>query len=1363
MAFLTSAPPSVTSYKTPAKVASTASLALSGVIGSIQIDSIALSSLSTGDRILLKNQSTGSENGIYELTVSGLNYSLARSSDADTSAKLSPNSLVPVSQGTVNADNVFQLTNNSVNLGTDSLVFIAVDSVALAGLAAEVTNRTNANLLDLKIASNLSDLASVGTAKTNLSLQNVDNTSDANKPVSTAQQTALNLKADLASPTFSGTVAGITAAMVGAPAGSGNSSGTNTGDNSANSLYTANPMTTAGDLIVGGVSGAQGRLAIGSTEKVLATDGTSSYWAIEGVKTGYLAGNVVLGRISPTLTASPGNNIILGVNATVASTAQNSVTIGSSATSITGASGGVNINNNIRTDGVWAFKISAQQTTDAIAPYSIVLGAGSGGTNRSISIGFNGCNNVGNRSVNIGDGASQYGSGQNTIHIGCSPTGLMADYSVTVGAPSYPTANNAVGIGHGVSANGVDCIAIGRDASTGTGTSQIIIGKGSGNTACSGANNTVVGADSFNGASLSTAYDNVIVGKGSGKLISTGRANLILGVGSAPALTTGSCNTYIGNLTNGFLATQTHSICVGYAAVAGEHSVSIGSTVDGAGGTVVGSYSVGIGAKVGGLSTDSESVRIGRLSSTPGGGFSGNIAGGSRSVCIGAYTSGALQATSYQNNDDCVYLGYAAGSWSMNKTNEFFLDNQSRSSYANQQTKSLLYGTFNATASSQTLAINAAVSTPYTLAVTGVATFTAAPVVSSVTASQILASGASKEVVSLSTATYPSLAELAYVKGVTSAVQTQLNSEATARSAADLLAVPAQSGNTEKVLATNGSSTYWAIEGIKTGYPTGSTILGRLKPASISGTYNTLIGNSAGSAMTTAGETVAIGHLALAQNTTGVENNAIGAHALEANTTGSSNTAIGLYTLQSNISGIQNTGIGCYALNHSTGNANVGIGMAALYINTTGSDNVAVGTNAMRLSTTGYCNAAVGSQALYSNTTGNFNVAIGIDSLQSNTTAADNVAIGWQALASNTTGNQQTFVGSGSGYSLTTGANNSGLGWFALRSATTGNENVALGHYSLSGLTTGNNSVAVGGSALSSTTTGGNNVAVGWHALNTNVTGGANVALGYAAGRNNAGSFNTFIGDSVNCSWTNATSTGDYNTITGAESFYVNTSGAANSAFGAYNLCTNTTGQDNSVLGCVSLYANTTGSYNVAIGREVLYVNTTGSESIAIGHFALQSNITGSNNVAIGSNAGRYATAGNEFYLNNQNRVNLAGDKSDSLMYGQFNATASSQTLAINAAVSVPNNISISTAGYGLKIKEGSNAKMGTSVLVAGTVTVSNTSVTATSRIMLTAQDNGGTIGFLSISARTAATSFTILSSSALDTSTVAWMIVEPA
>ncbi|OYX99797.1 MAG: hypothetical protein B7Y80_09405 [Hyphomicrobium sp. 32-62-53] len=51
----------------------------------------------------------------------------------------------------------------------------------------------------------------VTLVKGDVGLGNVDNTSDANKPVSTATQTALNAKANLASPTFTGTPAAPTA------------------------------------------------------------------------------------------------------------------------------------------------------------------------------------------------------------------------------------------------------------------------------------------------------------------------------------------------------------------------------------------------------------------------------------------------------------------------------------------------------------------------------------------------------------------------------------------------------------------------------------------------------------------------------------------------------------------------------------------------------------------------------------------------------------------------------------------------------------------------------------------------------------------------------------------------------------------------------------------------------------------------------------------------------------------------------------------------------------------------------------------------------------------------------------------------
>ena len=62
--------------------------------------------------------------------------------------------------------------------------------------------------------------------------------------------------------------------------------------------------------------------------------------------------------------------------------------------------------------------------------------------------------------------------------------------------------------------------------------------------------------------------------------------------------------------------------------------------------------------------------------------------------------------------------------------------------------------------------------------------------------------------------------------------------------------------------------------------------------------------------------------------------------------------------------------------------------------------------------------------------------------------------------------------------------------------------------------------------------------------------------------------------------------------------------------------------------------------------------------------------------------------------------------------------------------------------------------------LAAGTVTVPSTAVTASSNIFLTSQSDGGTPGFLRVSARTPGTSFTITSSNGADASEVAWIIL---
>lgn len=86
--------------------------------------------------------------------------------------------------------------------------------------------------------------------------------------------------------------------------------------------------------------------------------------------------------------------------------------------------------------------------------------------------------------------------------------------------------------------------------------------------------------------------------------------------------------------------------------------------------------------------------------------------------------------------------------------------------------------------------------------------------------------------------------------------------------------------------------------------------------------------------------------------------------------------------------------------------------------------------------------------------------------------------------------------------------------------------------------------------------------------------------------------------------------------------------------------------------------------------------------------------------------------------------------------------------------------VTIGTAGGGISIKSGSNARCGTATLSAGTIVVANTSVTANTRVMCTVQAPGGTQGFLSTS-KINATSFTITSTNAADTSVVAWALIE--
>ena len=105
----------------------------------------------------------------------------------------------------VTASSTNTFSNKSISLGSNTV------TSTLAQLNTAISDADVATLAGTETLTNKTLTSPVintptGITKTDVGLANLDNTSDANKPVSTATQTALDLKANLANPTFTGTV-----------------------------------------------------------------------------------------------------------------------------------------------------------------------------------------------------------------------------------------------------------------------------------------------------------------------------------------------------------------------------------------------------------------------------------------------------------------------------------------------------------------------------------------------------------------------------------------------------------------------------------------------------------------------------------------------------------------------------------------------------------------------------------------------------------------------------------------------------------------------------------------------------------------------------------------------------------------------------------------------------------------------------------------------------------------------------------------------------------------------------------------------------------------------------------------------------
>jgi len=129
--------------KDSVRVATTANITLSGTQ---TIDGVAVVA---GNRVLVKNQTTGSQNGIYVVAAGAW----TRATDADVSAEVTSSMFVFVEEGTANQDSAWVLTTNDpITLGTTALVFTQYSQAGVITAGSGLSKSGTTLSLDTAIA-----------------------------------------------------------------------------------------------------------------------------------------------------------------------------------------------------------------------------------------------------------------------------------------------------------------------------------------------------------------------------------------------------------------------------------------------------------------------------------------------------------------------------------------------------------------------------------------------------------------------------------------------------------------------------------------------------------------------------------------------------------------------------------------------------------------------------------------------------------------------------------------------------------------------------------------------------------------------------------------------------------------------------------------------------------------------------------------------------------------------------------------------------------------------------------------------------------------------------------------------------------
>jgi hypothetical protein len=130
----------------------------SGTQAVLTIDGIALA---VGNRVLVKDQTTSLQNGIYTVTNIGsasTNWILTRASDYDVPAQTVRGDIINVISGTVNSSSLWMLTSSITTIGTDSFTFSSTDRnpfTSILGTTNQITVNVANGVATISLPSNI--------------------------------------------------------------------------------------------------------------------------------------------------------------------------------------------------------------------------------------------------------------------------------------------------------------------------------------------------------------------------------------------------------------------------------------------------------------------------------------------------------------------------------------------------------------------------------------------------------------------------------------------------------------------------------------------------------------------------------------------------------------------------------------------------------------------------------------------------------------------------------------------------------------------------------------------------------------------------------------------------------------------------------------------------------------------------------------------------------------------------------------------------------------------------------------------------------------------------------------------------------